>query len=446
MKTIRCDPLQRTNGIDIHRTHYSNELSSNILGTNVRVAGWVEDVRILGALAFITLRDARGSAQVILRKNEHGNLFQEVEKLQRQSTVIVEGVLQKGKAKENPVEINCRDLIMVSMATHPLPIDPTGRVASQIDPRLDSRALDLRTPEVMAIFKIRHEALRSIRRTFIEKSFLEVSTPKIIGQAAEGGANLFSMDYFGNKAFLAQSPQLYKEQLTASLDRVFEIATFYRAERSHTRRHLSEFVSVDAEAAFLDENDAMSLAEDILVNLYHDISENRKDELEMIKHPLDKLTRPFKRITFRDAVRELQNAGEDIKEGDDLKDEALGKLGEKYPHYFWIVEWPTHLKPFYIERKDDDPTLSRSFDLQYGALELASGGRRVSSKNELENRLRAFGLDPKGFADHLKVFEWGMPPHSGWGLGLDRLMMVLTGKKNIRECVLYPRDSVRLLP
>jgi aspartyl-tRNA synthetase len=313
-----------------------------------------------------------------------------------------------------------------------------------MDKRLDARALDLRNPENLAIFRIRHVALQSIRKSLIEQGFLEVNTAKIIGQAAEGGANLFSLDYFGKKGYLAQSPQLYKEQLTMALDRVFEIGSFFRAEKSHTRRHLNEFTSVDIEAAFADEDDVMEVLEDTVRATIGVARDECSKELSILNHDLKPLGK-IERITYSQAIAELKKSGVEIKDGDDLTDQSLGVLASKHPAFFFLVEWPALLKPFYIARKDDTQ-ISRSFDLQYGALELSSGGMRVSSRKELEHRLKEAGLSIESFAAHLEVFDWGMPPHSGWGLGLDRFMMILTGKANIRDVVLYPRDQFRFTP
>ncbi|HEY4674240.1 MAG TPA: amino acid--tRNA ligase-related protein, partial [Nitrososphaerales archaeon] len=235
-----------------------------------------------------------------------------------------------------------------------------------------------------------------------------------------------------------------KEQLTMALDRVFEIAPFFRAEKSHTRRHLNEFTSVDIEAAFADEDDVMKILEEMVRTTVGEIREKCAKELSILNNGLKPLGN-VERVTYSQAVDELKNSGIAIKNGDDLTDQALGVLGSKHHSFFFLVEWPTSLKPFYIARKDRTQ-ISRSFDLQYGALELSSGGMRVSNRKELEQRLKEAGLSLDSFTSHLEVFDWGMPPHSGWGFGLDRFMMILTGKSNIRDVVLYPRDQFRFTP
>jgi len=394
----------------------------------------------------MTIRDKTGIAQIIFSKKEtEKDIFDLARNVSRQSAVSIKGMLKEGKGKDVPIEIKALDIKILSEASQQLPFDPTGRVEASIDLRLDSRALDLRNPKIMSIFRIRHFALQSIRKTLIQEGFLEVTTSKIIGQAAEGGANLFPFEYFDKEAYLAQSPQLYKEQLTLSLDRVFEIANFYRAEKSHTTRHLNEFTSVDIEAAFSEKEHVMDIAEKMVVNVLEDVSDKCEEDLKNLNQSLEQVKRPFQKISYNQAIEELSKKGLEISEGEDLKDHDLRTLGELHQGYYWIVDWPAKLKPFYIARTPDKKT-ALSFDLQYGFIELASGGKRVSDNNELIQRLQESGLSPKSFDTHHKTFTWGMPPHSGWGFGFDRFMMVLTGMKNIREVVLYPRDQFRLKP
>jgi nondiscriminating aspartyl-tRNA synthetase len=431
----------------LRRTRYISEIiSEKMIGEKILVTGWIEDIRPLGALVFVTIRDSSGLIQTVFnRKNLSTELFEAVKNMPRQSVVAVRGLVKAGKSQAHTVEVQGEEIQVLSEAIHPLPLDPTGRVEASIDKRLDSRALDLRNPKTMAVFKIRHIVLQSIRKTLYEEGFWEVSTAKIIGQAAEGGANLFPFNYFDQKAFLAQSPQLYKEQLTMSLGRVFEIANYYRAEKSHTTRHLNEFTSVDIEAAFAEKDEVMEIAEKMVINAIKDVVKQQPIELEALGQHLKVPKTPFTRVTYSQAVKELNSRGIDINEGDDLKDNDLRILGEIHPEYWWIVDWPAALKPFYIKRTSNGKH-ALSFDLQHGYLELASGGSRVSDPEELEQRLREAGLPVESFESHLKTFQWGMPPHAGWGFGLDRFIMVVTGVKNIREAILYPRDQFRLTP
>lgn len=424
-----------------YRSHYIAQLNESLIGKSVTVAGWIEDVRDIGRLVFVVIRDTTGTVQTIAR-GENVSIAKDIP---RQSSVIVSGTLKKSDARDYPVEISIQDLQVFSRAIYPLPIDATGRVGSSIDKRIDSRALDLRNPAVSTIFKVRSHALYTIRQNLSTNGFLEVNTPKIIGTASEGGANLFSFDYFKRRAYLAQSPQLYKEQLTLALDRVFEIGPYFRSEKSHTVRHLSEFISVDIEAAFVDYNNLMVILEELIKMVVESAYRKYKDFPDIQFLDQDDLG-SLEKLTYKQCLAELSNQGEKLEFGSDLTDSSLRLLGERHKGFYFITDWPTKLKPFYIQEKDDDPELSESFDLQYGYLELASGGTRLHNKDRLRRRLEQKGLNPKNFAEHLKVFDWGIPPHAGWGLGFDRLIMVLTNSQNIREVVFFPRDVERLNP
>lgn len=428
--------------IDIRRTHYASQLDETLVGQQVKVGGWIEDIRDIGKLAFVIIRDVTGACQLVVT----GEIMQTAVQTPRQSAVIVTGRVQKSKAKDFLVELRVTEFTILTKAMHPLPIDPTGRVESSTDKRIDSRALDLRNPKSAAIFRLRSEGLKVIRDTLRSEGFVEVNTPKIIGSASEGGANLFEFDYFGKrKAYLAQSPQLYKEQLTLGLDRVFEIASYFRAEKSHTVRHLTEFTSIDVEAAFLDYEDVMDIVERVIRNIAMEFQERHKKLLQLAGTKEITITK-IDRLTYEQCLEELAKEGERLHFGDDLSDAALRKLGELHKGFYFIMDWPMRLKPFYIHEKEENPSLSKSFDLQYGYLELVSGGRRLHDPNKLKSRLVEQSLNPASFSEHLRAFDWGMPPHSGWGLGYDRLMMVLTGSQNVRDVVLYPRDTERLTP
>src|SRR5438445_11696871 len=261
--------------MDFKRTHYIGHLESSMIGKKVVVGGWIEDIRELGKLTFLTLRDVTGVAQIVLVGNE---ALEHAKGLNRQSVVRIMGTVQQSKARDFPFEIKSEKIDILTLAVHPLPIDPIGRLESNIDNRLNARALDLRNQRTASIFKMRHHALFSIRKTLDELGFIEVNTPKIIGSASEGGANLFSLKYFDKQAYLAQSPQLYKEQLTIGLERVFEIASYYRAEKSHTVRHLTEFTSVDIEASFLDYTDVMEVLQTVVTNVFDHVSTNCIEE------------------------------------------------------------------------------------------------------------------------------------------------------------------------
>lgn len=424
------------------RSHTIDDLNSSMVGSEVTIGGWVEDLRKMGKMSFLTIRDVTGITQIIVKDISDENL----QGLTRQSVVRIAGTVQETKARDFDFEIKARSIDVLAKAEYPLPIDPIGRLESDIDKRLNARALDMRNQRTSSIFKIRHHVLASLRKTFYEKKFIEITTPKIIGSASEGGANLFPLEYFGKQAYLAQSPQLYKEQMTIGLERVFEIASFYRAEKSHTGRHLSEFTSVDMEAAFMDYTDVMDVLESLVTGVYEDVTKNCTKEQKEIGIEIKVPSTPFEKITYSQCIDELNAAGEELQFGDDLLDSHLRIIGKKHPGFFFLIDWPMKLKPFYIREKDDSPEISRSFDLQYGYLELSSGGTRLHDPEKIRMRLKEQRLDPSKFENHLQAFSWGMPPHAGWGMGLERLLTTLIGIDNVREVILYPRDPERLTP
>ncbi len=416
-------------------------------GSPVQVAGWVEDQRVLGTLLFITLRDIESSIQVVFNKKAvSGETFSCASSVPRQSYVVVKGVTQRSRSKIATLELIAQSFSVVGPARHPLPLDPTGRVEANLEVRLDSRALDLRNPRVASIFRIRSGFLKYARDYLGSQGFIEVNTAKLIGAAAEGGAELFRLKYFDRDGYLAQSPQLYKEELTLSLGRVFEVGTYFRAERSHTTRHLNEFVSLDIEAAMYGKEEAMSELERMISEVTKRLAEDYSREFERLGVSQPDAKVPFPRLTYRDAQAEIGKMGGSTKWGEDLDSESLKLLSSGRSGYYFITDWPTSIKPFYIKPSNQDSQVSESFDLMVGPLELASGGERLSSRAELERRILEKGLNVREFSEHLKVYDWGMPPHAGWGFGVDRFIASITGSSNIREAVLFPRDELRLTP
>lgn len=421
---------------------FASSLNEDYIGKSVKLAGWIVDFTDIGRIGFVKMNDITGTAQGVAT----GRVLLRLKEIPRQSSVMIDGTVRKSKAKNLAVEIEIEEITVLGPAVHPLPIDPTGRVESSLDKRLDCRALDVRNEQVSHIFKIRSEALELIRSFLRTKMFIEVQTPKIIGSATEGGANLFSLEYFKQMAYLAQSPQLYKEQLTLGLERVYEIGPYFRAEPSHTVRHLSEFTSIDLEAAFLDYYDIMDLIEELICSVFDKLS--KKFPTNTILNGISNHGQFSKipRLTYAECLQELNDRGEHIKFGDDLSDASLRILGKLHKGLFFIKDWPTRLKPFYIMEQDENTELSKSFDLQFGYLELVSGGSREHNAKKLRNKLISQGHNPESFSYHLRSFDWGMPPHAGCGIGFDRLMMIITSSDNIREVVLFPRDTTRLNP
>ncbi len=432
---------------DWRRTHYSADIKPEMDGQEVILVGWVHEIRDLGALRFVILQDREGTMQVtILKKKASNEVLSKSDDLQKRYTIGVKGVVKKTNMTPRGVEVIPKEIKILNTALTQLPIDITGKVPASLEVRLDARPLDLCREENVATFKIQHVAVEAIREFLFKKGFLEAHTPRIIGSATEGGAALFSIDYFDRKAFLAQSPQLYKEQLVMSLEKVFEIGPFFRAEESNTRRHLSEFVSIDIEQAFATAEDVMILLEQLIRHVCMEVSEKCLQELTTLKHKVKVPEIPFKRLTYDEALRNLKEEGMDIPWGEDIHTTACRVLGKTQPSFYFITEWPTQSKAFYIKPRDEKPEICEGFDLMWRWLELVSGGTRIASKEQLIKRLEEKGLNPASFQYHLQAFDYGMPPHAGWAIGLERLTMLLTGKKNIRDVTLYPRDRLRLTP
>jgi aspartyl-tRNA synthetase len=432
---------------DWRRTHYSVDAKPEMDGGEVTLFGWVQEIRDLGALRFIILQDREGTIQVtVLRKKVSNEVLSKAEALQKRFSIGVKGTVKKTNMTPRGVEVLPKEIRIFSMAISELPIDITGKTPANLEARLDARALDLCLEENTAVFKVQHTAVEAIRAFLFERGFLEVHTPRMIASATEGGAELFAVSYFDRKAFLAQSPQLYKEQLVMSLEKVFEIGPFFRAEESHTRHHLSEFVSVDIEQAFANAEDVMQLLEQLMQCICSTVGERCQRELVTLKYSIKVPEVPFKRLTYNEVLKDLNHEGIEVPWGEDIPTPALRTLGKVHPYFYYITDWPTHSKAFYIKPRDDNPDICEGFDLMWRWVELVSGGTRIASKELLMKRLEEKGLKPESFKYHLQAFDYGMPPHAGWAIGLERLTMMLTGKKNIREAMLYPRDKFRLTP
>jgi aspartyl-tRNA synthetase len=416
-------------------------------GQEVTLFGWVQEIRDLGGIRFIILQDREGTIQVTVPRKKLGSeVVSKSGALQKRYSIGVKGVVKKTTMTPRGVEVIPNEIRIFSTATAQLPIDITGKTPANLEVRLDARALDLCREENIAIFKVQHSALEAIRDFLFEKGFVEVHTPRMIGSATEGGAALFQVDYFGRKAYLAQSPQLYKEQLVMSLEKVFEVGPFFRAEESHTRRHISEFVSIDVEQAFADAEDVMQLLEQVMQHVCKTVNEKCGKELATLKYRIKVPEVPFKRLTYDEVLKDMKREGIEIPWGEDIPTPALRTLGRLYPYFYFITRWPASARSFYIQPNADNPEVTEGFDLMWRWVELVSGGTRIASKELLMKRLAEKGLKLESFKYHLEAFDYGMPPHAGWAIGLERLTMILTGRKNIREVALYPRDRFRLVP
>jgi aspartyl-tRNA synthetase len=432
------------------RTHYSKEIALSKGGDDeVIIMGWVASIRDHGNIQFIILRDMYGEIQVTVKKRECSeSLFQLAKEIKEHSSIGVRGKIRPQEKVPNGAEIVPIEIRVFSIARKAAPFLVQSRTSTVgIDTRLDLRAVDLRRNYLGSIFRIRQTAVNSVRAFLSEQKFNEVNTPKMIATATEGGAALFPIFYYDREAFLAQSPQLYKEQLTMAFESVFEIGPIFRAEPSRTNRHLSEAISIDVERAFVDYNDIMSLLERMISKIVDILKEKNQDDLEYLQLQLPSMDLPFSKYSYSDIIDRLQEAGERIQWGDDISPQIMKSIQHEHLNdFYFIIDWPTSTKPFYIKPSATDSRICESFDLMCGGLEVSSGSTRINHKDQLVGRMAKQGLKPEAFDYHLRVFDYGVPPHAGFGLGLERLMMALTKVENIRDVTLYPRDIDRLAP
>ena len=425
----------------LKRSRRLEEIGEEDYGKELVLCGWAQNIRALKNIAFLRLRDGIEDIQITVKNPAS------VRELTPESVIAVRGILQRNESVSDGREIIAEELEVLNPAEAPLPLDVTQRVKADFDTRMDSRFMDLRIPRNLAIFRVRSEALRIVRAFLLDRGFTEVHTPKIIATATEGGTELFSLKYFEKECYLSQSPQLYKEILmSAGFDRVFEIAPAFRAEEHNTPRHLNEFVSIDIEQSFSDHEDVMFLLESLIRALFEGVSKNRKKELAALEHSLPEVKLPLRRITYAEAVEIAKNRGVAIRYGEDLSTEAVRALATEIEPLYFITEWPSEIKPFYAQPFENNEEITKSFDLMFGPLELSSGAQRVHDARLLKRKITEKNLNPNNFDFYIKSFEYGMPPHAGWAIGAERLVSVLTGVENVKECTLFPRDRKRVVP
>jgi nondiscriminating aspartyl-tRNA synthetase len=430
------------------RTHYSEKVKKELKGEDIILMGWVHEIRDLGGIIFVLLRDRDGIMQITApSKKISPELFEDIKKLKKEAVIAVKGMVQESPKAPNGVEIIPEEIKFLNGSKLPLPLDTTGNVHAEIDTRLDSRYLDLRKQNVSAIFKIKSRMFHSIRKFLEEKDYREINTPKLVASATEGGTELFPITYFEKEAFLGQSPQLYKQMMMASgFDKVFEIAPIFRAEEHDTLRHLNEAISIDLETAFTDHEDAMKILEELIQRAIQDVKKHCEDALKTLEVDLKVPEIPFPRVNYDDVVDIVTSKGVLMNYGEDLSRAAEKAMGEVMDGYYFITGWPTAIKPFYVMPGSEDPEKSCAFDLMYKDLEISSGAMRIHNYDLLVQQMKEKGLNPDSFETYLQAFKYGMPPHSGWGVGAERFTMSITGVKNIRETVLFPRDRRRLTP
>jgi nondiscriminating aspartyl-tRNA synthetase len=413
----------------------------------VTVQGWVHSVRRLGRLMFVIVRDRSGTAQCVLE----GALAEAA--LSLESVVSVTGVAVAAAKAPGGSEVRASAIVCLSAAASPLPFELNKRtLGARLDTVLDHRVLALRHPHVHAVFRVKAALAGAFRDYLAGCGFTQIFTPKIVSAGAEGGSSLFSVDYFGERAYLAQSPQFYKQMMVgAGYERVFEIGPVYRAEEHNTSRHLNEYISLDAEIGFIrSEEELMELEEKLLAYMFARAAAECEAELALLGVDVPVLG-TIPRMTVDEAQRILRDKygkpsphGDLDPEGERLICQHVAERGK--PALVFITRYPREIRPMYAMPAADNPSLTASFDLLFNGLEITTGGQRIHDLAELTASIVSRGLEPASFGGYLELFRYGMPPHGGFAIGLERLASRLLGLPNVREASAFPRDRTRLAP
>ncbi len=443
---------------DMLKDRFIRELyleKDRLLGSRVRVCGWVHRIRDLGRLKFILVRDRTGLIQVVVKKGESPEeVVEAAGELRLEAVACFEGVLVESRSKLG-IEVKADKIIVLSQPVEPLPLEPDTSLEAGLSTRLNYRWLDARNPRVSKIFVFEAFVARVFRDYYRSQGFVEIFTPKIVAAGTESGAEVFPVIYFGREAYLAQSPQFYKQMaVIAGLERVFEIGPVFRAEPHHTTRHLTEYHSLDIEVGFIEgPEDVMRFVEGFFRTLAEEARRDPEAREVMEEFGVElRVPREIPRVTMREAYRILEEEyGKKIPYGEDLDPEGERLLGrwasEKYDSdLVFVTEYPWKARPFYTMRLESEPEWTTGFDLLMKGLEVVTGSQREHRYEKLLENLRDKGLDPKAFEFYLDFFKHGAPPHGGAGMGLERIVMQTLGLANIREARLLPRDPERVLP
>jgi len=429
------------------------------VGESIALRGFVQTVRNQKAVQFIILRDHTGLIQVVAERSEANSSLNElITGLTRESAIQVTAlVVSNPNVKLGQLEVQLKTLTVDSMSDATLPIDLFGKTETDVDKRLDWRFLELRQPENQLIFRVQTTVEMAMREFWLSNGFVEIHTPKIMGSPSEGGAELFTLEYFGRTASLAQSPQFYKQMAMATgLDRVFEIGPAFRADPSFTPRHSTEFTSVDMEMSWIQSHhDIMEFEEAWLCHVLREVREKHGQEIaEIFGVEVVVPSRPFAKVTMDEAQKILQDKGylppADTKKGDiDPQGERLlcEYAREKFGHEFiFVTDYPVQVRPFYHMRKDDEPQLTKSFDLLWKWMEITTGAQREHRYDILARQAIEKGVSLESIQFYLDFFKYGCPPHGGFGFGLARLLAAMLNQKSIRDVVFLHRGPNRLIP
>ena len=415
------------------------------INEDVLIKGWIYRVRKLKSITFVIVRDRTGLVQCVLDNKDEFNLRLE-------SVIEIKGKVREGNNKFADFEIGVENIKILNEVKYELPIEVNkDELEVNLDTMLNNRVLSLRNQKKNAIFKIEGLIAQGFREFLINEGFTEIFTPKIVSEGAEGGTEMFEVKYFENKAYLAQSPQFYKQMMVAAgYERVFEVGAVYRAEEHNTNRHLNEYISMDFEMGFIEnEEEIMDMEQNLLKYILEKLVKEGKLYIDILEAEIPKIENTIPKISFSDAIEILKDKYNKNDLEGDLDPEAeklLGKYAKEYLNsdFIFLTDYPRRKRPMYTMPKGEN--ITHSFDLLFRGLEITTGGQRIHDYNMLLENIKYKGLNPYNYEGYTNVFKYGMPPHGGLAIGLERLTAQILNISNVRETSLFPRDRTRLIP
>ena len=425
-------------------------LEGSYEGKKIRMNGAVHNVRDMGEVAFVILRKAEGLVQCVY---EEGVTNFDIHDLKEESAVEVLGTVKAEERAPHGFELRLEEIKVLSQPAEPMPIPISKwKMNTSLETKLALRPVSLRNVRERAKFKIQEGIVRGFRDYLFTQGFTEIHTPKIVARGAEGGSNVFKLNYFNKKAELGQSPQFYKQTMVGVYDRVFEAAPVFRAEKHNTKRHLNEYTSLDFEMGYIDSfEDIMEMETGFLQYTMELLQKEYKKELDLLKVTLPKVDK-IPQVRF-DKAKELvaEKYNRTIRNPFDLEPEEEALIGQYFKEemdadFVFVTHYPSKKRPFYAMDDPEDTTYTLSFDLLFHGLEITTGGQRIHDYQTLVDKIADRGMTQEGMEQYMMIFKHGMPPHGGLGIGMERLTMKLLGEENVRETTLFPRDLNRLEP
>lgn len=439
-------------GIQKKETSEISDILAGAIAGSVKVNGYIHTIRDMGEVAFVVLRKREGLVQCVY---EAGVTDCQLKDLKEGMTVTAEGLLHEEERAPQGFEVRLKKVNILTVPKEgsmmPIPISK-WKMKTSLETKLNYRPVALRNIRERAVFKIQEGIVRGFRDFLYSQGFTEIRTPKIVAGNAEGGANVFKLEYFGSKAFLAQSPQFYKQTMVGVYDRVFEAAPVFRAEKHNTTRHLNEYTSLDFEMGYIESfADIMAMETETLRYIVNFLKENNSKELKILETELPEITR-IPAVRFDEAkllISEKYNRK--IKNPYDLEPEEEVLIGKYFKEehgsdFVFVTHYPSKKRPFYAMDDPSDPKFTLSFDLLFKGMEITTGGQRIHDYEAQVAKMMARGMNPEEFTNFLMIHKHGMPPHGGLGIGLERLTMKLLDEQNVRETTMFPRDLSRLEP